>query len=221
MVSPPGHQKCACFPAESSVPCGSLSSSLWISVQKNALAGDQFRLHCGARIANCKDTLLGGLHPTSPLQPEVGIRAVKRPIAGAWHESLRPEEHPPGASDRSFGLVFAGVCGFAGSVALWHGRSTAYWWLLAGAAFLAAALVLPGLLSPLNRLWMWFGRLLYVIVNPVILAVLFYGAVMPVGLLMRAFAKDPLRRNFDRQVASYWIERSSHVDRTASMKNQF
>jgi len=146
---------------------------------------------------------------------------VTRPIAGVWHESLRPEEQPPSASDRSFGLVFACVCGFAGSVALWHGRATGYWWLLAATVFLAAALFLPGLLSPLNRLWMRLGRLIYVIVNPVVLAVLFYGAVMPVGLLMRAFAKDPLRRRFDPQAASYWIERSSHVDRTAGMKNQF
>ncbi len=146
---------------------------------------------------------------------------MTRLASGAWHESLRPEEQPPGASDRSFGLVFAGFCGFAGSVALWHGRATGYWWLLAGTAFLAAAVVLPGLLSPLNRLWMYFGRRLYGIVNPVILAILFYGTVVPVGLLMRAFAKDPLRRRFDPQAASYWIERSSHVDRTASMKNQF
>jgi len=141
--------------------------------------------------------------------------------AGAWHESLRPEESPPGASDRSFGLVFAGVCGFAGCVALWHGRATGYWWLAAGTVFLAAALLLPGLLSPLNRLWMNLGRWLYIVVNPVILAVLFYGAVVPVGLLMRVFGKDPLRRGIDHQAVSYWIERSSHVDRTASMKNQF
>jgi hypothetical protein len=146
---------------------------------------------------------------------------VTKLASGAWHESLRSEEPPPGASDRSFGLVFGGLCGFAGSVALWHGRATAYWWLLAAAIFLAAATLLPGLLSPLNRLWMYLGRLLYVVVNPVILAVLFYGAVMPVGLLMRAFAKDPLRRRFDPEAASYWIDRSSHVDRTASMKNQF
>ncbi len=77
------------------------------------------------------------------------------------------------------------------------------------------------MLSPLNRLWMCFGRRLYVIANPVILAILFYGAVVPVGLLMRAFAKDPLRRRFNPQATSYWIERSSRVDRTASMKNQF
>jgi len=140
---------------------------------------------------------------------------------GAWHETFRSNEQPGGPSDRSFGLVFAAVCAVAGVYSVWHNKASGLPLLVIGLLFLIAALILPGLLSPLNRLWMWFGRGIQVVVNPIVMAVIFYGAICLVGLIMRVLGKDPLRQRLDPNAKSYWIERSPDADRLSTMKNQF
>jgi hypothetical protein len=53
------------------------------------------------------------------------------------------------------------------------------------------------------------------------MGVVFYTTVVPIGLLMRRFGKDPLRLKFDREARSYWIERDPPGPAGAQMKNQF
>ena len=65
----------------------------------------------------------------------------------------------------------------------------------------------PAALAPLNRVWTRFGLLLHRIVSPVVLGVMFFVVVTPMGLVMRALGKDPLRLRFDREARSYWIDR--------------
>ena len=76
-------------------------------------------------------------------------------------------------------------------------------------------------LGPLNRLWLKFGLLLYKVMNPLILGLLFFVTIMPIGLVMRAFGKDFLRLKLDRNAKSYWIDRSPPGPPPQSMKNQF
>ena len=63
--------------------------------------------------------------------------------------------------------------------------------------------------------------LLYKIVNPVVLGLLFYVTVTPIALLMRVLGKDPLRLRRDSDAASYWIDRTPPGPVPESMKNQF
>ncbi len=53
------------------------------------------------------------------------------------------------------------------------------------------------------------------------MGLVFYGAVAPTALIMRALGKDPLRRRFDRDATSYWIERTPPGPEPDSMKRQF
>jgi hypothetical protein len=138
----------------------------------------------------------------------------------SWHETLRPDEPPAGPSDRSFGLVFAGFFGFLGVLALWRGHGPWPVWIVLCAAFVGLALLTPALLGPFNRLWMRLGRLLSRIVNPIVMTVLFFGVVTPVGWLMRLTGKDPLRLKFEPRAETYWITRTA-LDRVSSMRNQF
>ena len=65
------------------------------------------------------------------------------------------------------------------------------------------------------------GVLLYTIVNPVVLGLLFYLTVTPIALLMRLLHKDPLRLRREPDATSYWIHRSPPGPTPESMKNQF
>lgn len=137
------------------------------------------------------------------------------------HEDFSRSEAPPIGSDRGFGLVFAGFFAIVAAVSAWRSGS---WWPYAisvAGIFALLALTAPGLLAPLNRLWAKFGLLLSKIMNPLILGLVFYSTVVPIGLLMRALGKDLLRLKFDRAAKSYWIERQPPGPTPESMRNQF
>jgi Saxitoxin biosynthesis operon protein SxtJ len=139
------------------------------------------------------------------------------------HENLEREEEVHGSSDRSFGLVMAAGFALVGLLPLAHGSLAGVrWWAVALAAvFLALALYWTAPLAPLNRLWLKFGLLLHRIISPLILALLFYVTVLPIGLIMRALGKDPLRLKFEPAADSYWIPRDPPGPAPTSMKNQF
>ena len=79
----------------------------------------------------------------------------------------------------------------------------------------------PGILAPLNRAWTWIGRRLNRVVSPLLMLMLFYGVVTPVGLAMRAVGKDPLRLRRDPQTSSYWIDCRREGSKTSDMRRQF
>lgn len=137
------------------------------------------------------------------------------------HETLSREEHIEGGTDRGFGQVFAGVFAIVSAISWWRDGSTWHWSLPVAAAFLIVAYTVPKLLGPLNRLWLKFGLLLYKVMNPLILGLLFFITIMPIGLVMRAFGKDFLHLRIDRNAKTYWIARTPPGPPPQSMRNQF
>ena len=72
-------------------------------------------------------------------------------------------------------------------------------------------LVMAGALAVLalfNRLWMMLGLLLHGIVNPIVMGLLFYGTILPTGLVMRLRGRDLLRLRRDPAAETYWITRT-------------
>jgi hypothetical protein len=140
---------------------------------------------------------------------------------GTLHESLARDEEVVGSSDRTFGLTIGAVCGVIGIVRLIFGHSHPFWWLGAALAMLLFALFWPVALHPLNRLWLRLGLVLYKVVNPVVMTLLYAVAIVPIGLLMRLCGKDPLRLRRDPQAATYWIAREPPGPAPETMRNQF
>jgi hypothetical protein len=137
------------------------------------------------------------------------------------HEFQAREEVNKTSSDRSFGFVFAGFFTVLGALSLYEeGHRWPLWFGLA-VAFALVAYFVPRILAPLNRLWAKFGLLLHMVISPVILGLLFYVCIMPIGFLMRLSGKDPLRRRFDPDAHSYWIPRDPPGPAPDSFKNQF
>lgn len=137
------------------------------------------------------------------------------------HESFSREEEVQTPSERSFGFVFATVFLIVALFPLLGGGEPRWWAIAVSAAFLAAALLVPAVLAPLNRLWFKFGMLLHRVVSPLILGFLFYLVVLPVGLLLRLFGKRVVERGFDRSARSYWIERTPAGPAPDTLRNQF
>ncbi|MFC3230493.1 SxtJ family membrane protein [Marinibaculum pumilum] len=137
------------------------------------------------------------------------------------HEDLRREEEVKGSSNRGFGQVFAAFCAIVAAFKGWHESIWALAWLAAAIGFLAAAYLAPALLAPLNRLWTKFGLLLFRIINPVVMFLVYLICIVPMGVVMRLFGWDPMRRRFDPEAGSYWIPRDPPGPPADSMKNQF
>ncbi len=138
------------------------------------------------------------------------------------HERIERHEEVVGSSDRAFGFVFAGVFTVLALLKLWRGwTDMGYVWLALAAGFGAAAMAAPGLLAPLNRLWLKLGLLLHKVVTPLVMGLLFYAVVTPIGLIMRATGKDILRLKREAGAKSYWIERKPPGPAPDTMKNQF
>lgn len=140
---------------------------------------------------------------------------------GGTHEDLNRHGDVQVGSEKSFGIVFAVVFAVIALFPLIKGLPPRYWALGVAAVFLVLAYVAPKALKPLNILWFKFGMLLYKFVNPLVMGLLFFTTVTPIGLLMRATGKDPLNRSFDKNAKSYWIERDPPGPEPQSMKNQF
>jgi hypothetical protein len=117
------------------------------------------------------------------------------------------EKDPLPGSDRSFGLVMAGAIAVLTVLNAWHSGWLWPWMLATATTFLVAASLRPSSLHPLNRLWTKIGVLLHKIVNPLAMVLLFYGAILPTGFLMRLRGKDLLRLKRDPKTETYWIAR--------------
>ena len=134
------------------------------------------------------------------------------------HENLQRREKVKGSSDRSFGFVFAGVFALVTLVPLLRAPHQARLWALPIAlAFAAVALWAPKWLGPLNRIWLKIGLFLSTVVSPIVLGLLFYVTLYPIGFLMRIAGKDPLRLRRGGQ-NSYWIGRDTSA---SDLKQQF
>ena len=121
------------------------------------------------------------------------------------------------SSNRSFGILF---CIVFAIVALWpvmSGGSLRIWPIPISLIFLVLGLVNSKLLNPLNFAWVKFGELLGRIIAPIVMAIIYFMIVTPIGLFMRLIGKDLLNTKFSK-VNSYWIKRDKNI---GSMKRQF
>jgi hypothetical protein len=140
-----------------------------------------------------------------------------------FHEDFSRGEEVKSGTDRSFGLTVGGILVvIAAARSYFHGLG----WVQYGLAAIGVVLILLGLVAPqsltsLHRAWDKLGLILFRVVNPVVLA-LIYGIVMvPVGLLMRLTGRDPLRLKSDAGAESYWIVRDRPGPAPETMINQF
>lgn len=137
------------------------------------------------------------------------------------HEVFTRDENIVAGSDRSFGIVMAVAFSAVTSLNAWHSGRLWPWTGGLAALFLAAAFVRPSLLNPLNRIWLKFGLLLHKVVNPIIMALLFFGTVWPTGLVMRLMGRDLLRLKREPDAESYWIVRQPPGPSPETMRDQF
>ena len=121
------------------------------------------------------------------------------------------------SSNRSFGIVFFVVFLLIAFYPLTYSGEIRIWSVITSLIFLVLGLLNSKFLTPLNKLWFRFGIFLGKIISPMIMGIIFFLVVTPIGLIMRLLGKDVLNLKYSEN-KSYWIEKDGPESK---MKNQF
>jgi len=121
---------------------------------------------------------------------------------------------------RKFAWTLCGAFGVLAAISWWRDNEVAPLVLagLSGIALVAGA-VIPSHLGPVYRGWMRLAHAISKVTTPVFMGIVYFVVIMPVGLVMRLFGKNPIRHR--AQNGSYWQGRHPRTDDSDAMTHQF
>ena len=120
-------------------------------------------------------------------------------------------------SNRSFGIVFFILFLLIALYPMINSEGIRMWSIIVSLIFLVLGLLDSKILTPLNKIWFKFGMLLGIIISPLIMGIIFFLVVTPIGLIMRILGKDLVNLKYNNN-KTYWIEKTGPKSK---MKNQF
>ena len=121
------------------------------------------------------------------------------------------------SSNKSFGILFFIVFVLISIWPVIQGGSLRIWSIPIALLFLILGLINSKLLNPLNIVWVKFGELLGRIIAPIVMSIIYFFIITPIGLFMRLMGKDFLKIKFSNR-QSYWTKREKNI---GPMKRQF
>ena len=121
-------------------------------------------------------------------------------------------------NNRSFGLLFFALFLLIGLWPLINGGSPRIYFFPIAILFLILGLINSSILTPLNRNWVKFGELIGKIVAPIVMGIIYFAVLTPIGIFLRIFRKDLLDLKFSNKKNSYWKKRIKDL---GSMNKQF
>jgi len=121
---------------------------------------------------------------------------------------------------RHFGLLVGAVFAVLGIWPLVFLNEPLRWWsLVPGGLLILLGAILPQVLAPIQKGWMWVGHVLGWINTRILLGIVFYGLVTPIGLVFRLMGKGTMRQVFAKDSATYRVVRTPRP--RSHMKLQF
>ncbi len=137
------------------------------------------------------------------------------------HETLASFRTIEASSNRKFGLTIGAALFALGLLPVVHHRAPHWWLLVVAVAFFLAGAVFPAVLTGANRAWFRLGLALNIIVSPIVMGALFFGAVTPVGWYLRKKGEDILALRSDPEASTYWIARDPPGPASGTLGKQF
>ena len=122
------------------------------------------------------------------------------------------------SSEKSFGILFFIVFAIIGLYPLLSFNFVRVWALAIALIFLFLGLTKPSVLKPLNTGWIKLGEILGKIIAPIVMLLVFFIVITPIGLMLRLFGKDILGLKFSEKVKTYWVTKDKNI---GPMKRQF
>lgn len=122
---------------------------------------------------------------------------------------------------KEFGLVVGLVFLLIGVFLLWKRIEHFYYFLTIGFVLVFFGLLFPLALKPLQKVWMTLALILGYIMTRIILGVLFYTIVTPIGIFTKLLGKDILDTDFKMKKDSYWIPKDKSYSNKENYEKQY
>ena len=116
----------------------------------------------------------------------------------------------------TFGILFFSFFLIIGLYPLKSVGVIRIWSVILSLIFLIITIIKPNLFIFFNKFWIKFGILLGKIISPIVMGLVFFFVVTPIGILVRILKKDVM--GLKRGTSSYWINRENKIQ---TMKKQF
>ena len=115
-------------------------------------------------------------------------------------------------TNRSFGILFFIVFSIISIWPILSGGELRLWSFILAIIFLIMGITKSRFLTPLNIAWIKFGELLGIIISPLIMGLVYFLVVLPMGILMRVLGKDLLRLKFNKNIETYWNKKEAKTN---------
>ncbi len=121
-----------------------------------------------------------------------------------------------------FGPLFLLFFGIVGSL-VWRAEMATVAYAIWGAAAVIVAVyyAVPALQRRFYLGWIYAVYPIGYVLSHVIMAVVYYGVVTPIGLILRLTGRDPLSRKMDKGAKTYWVEHRTAERTPSSYFRQF
>ena len=124
------------------------------------------------------------------------------------------------AAGRKFGLTLGIAFGVLTAILWWRDREAVATITAAlSVSLILAGLLFPTRLGPIERGWMAFAHAISKVTTPIFMGIVYYVAIAPIGLVMRATGRNPMKRS--ESANGFWIERKQGADARSDMHRQF
>ena len=115
-------------------------------------------------------------------------------------------------TNRSFGILFFIVFSIISIWPILSGGELRLWSFIVAIIFLIMGITKSRFLTPLNIAWIKFGELLGVIISPLIMGLVYFLVLLPIGILMRVLGKDLLSLKFNKNIETYWNKKEAKTN---------
>lgn len=122
---------------------------------------------------------------------------------------------------KKFGMMMGIILAVIGFYLLWKKNNYAQYVFILAAAFSILGLVIPLALKPVYKAWMALSVIMGFIMTKVIMVIIFYLIVTPIGLVASLTGKKFLDMTIDKKAKSYWIARETLRKEKSDYERQF
>jgi hypothetical protein len=122
---------------------------------------------------------------------------------------------------RKFGYTVGGALLIISAFLFWFEKASYIYFAVPGILLILGGFIVPQLLRPLNKAWMTLAILLGWVMTRVILTILFYLVITPIGFIAKLARKDFLNLKIDKHQESYWVMRERKSLKPIDYDRQF
>jgi multisubunit Na+/H+ antiporter MnhG subunit len=122
---------------------------------------------------------------------------------------------------RKFGLTVGSVLVILAAILFYFEKPSTMYFAVIGAVLALIAIIYPKILKPLNKVWMGLAIVLGFVMSRVILSILFYIVLTPIGLIAKLVGKKFLDLKYDKSAQTYWDKRSNIQKKQIDYERQF